>query len=345
MNLLCDPPYNQMFYFVNAGYIFGYIMYGIFADIYGRKKALLATLPLSVTGSILVALTSNYWIMYASTFFMSVGTKGASNVGITLFLELVHYKIRMFAIVLIRFGFCMGTYIKALAHFEPHFTTKFFQWVIVVVLLLPVSTFWLLPESPHWLLCRKDWKSMVKVLNDLNHPNIITDIPEKTPVAPTPLKQIFKILFKPAFRKKLFLGAFLFSITFFIYYKETMRILEAFDSEFNFSIVRGTCLVVNLALVPIFLKRISRPMCICWCLLILALFYCAATIYSSYTIFQSIATCICLIMAQNATLVNHLLILETFPTRVRASAAGICRALGIITVSLTTTVVNVADLN
>lgn len=82
----------------------------------------------------------------------------------------------------------------------------------------------MLPESPHWLLCKKKWENLIDLLNDMNHPNIMSnkdDIPTGSSVVSTSLTQIFKVLFKPAFLKKLCSGAFLFSVTFLIYYKES----------------------------------------------------------------------------------------------------------------------------
>lgn len=69
------------------------------------------------------------------------------------------------------------------------------------------------------------------------------------------------------------------------------------------------------------------------------------TIYLLFLVekYEAVAACVCMTMAQNVTSVNHLLILETFPTRVRATAVSICRAMGVVTVAVTITLVNITD--
>src|SRR5206468_3481936 len=143
-------------FFVLTGTVIGSIVWGVIADIYGRKASILLSAVMFVGTSICGAMPSLYWNV-GMCFMMGAAAGGMLPVTYALLAEMMPSKHRGWALVLVGGLGAVGGYFAAStfsAVLQP-----FFGWRILWVLNLPTGLSLVLlgafiPESAKFLLAR-----------------------------------------------------------------------------------------------------------------------------------------------------------------------------------------------
>jgi len=134
-----------------AGFAVGALLTGVLSDRMGRKWTFMLMSLIHICGDIITAFSLNEWMYAVGRFFTGAGCKGAYYAALTLMLELVSPNNRALAGMVFQMGFCIGTMIvTGLAYYVRHFRVQ--QLVLAVGLLTRIAYFWLIPESPRWLI-------------------------------------------------------------------------------------------------------------------------------------------------------------------------------------------------
>jgi len=167
-NLVCaNTDFVQSVAFTGSAYMFG-LMVGSFicgwcSDRFGRKIAILGSMLLSTTASLVGAFMPDYWTYLVLRFLTAVGGVGLFNEAFTLTVEVMGAKEIVPWLPWVTYRNLMGNVVQipyavgeailgVFAIFIRDYVTL--QWVMSVVTLVQIPVWLLLPESPRWLLSK-----------------------------------------------------------------------------------------------------------------------------------------------------------------------------------------------
>jgi len=167
-NLLCDnTDFVKSVAFTGSAYMFG-LMVGSFlcgwcSDRFGRKMALLGSMVVSTSASLVGAFMPGYWSYLALRFLTAVGAVGLFNESFTLTVEVMGAKEIVPWLPWVTYRNLMGNVVQipyavgeAILGVFAIFIRDYFtlQWVMSVAILVQIPVWLLLPESPRWLLSK-----------------------------------------------------------------------------------------------------------------------------------------------------------------------------------------------
>lgn len=171
----------QTVYFL--GYLVGSIVMGILADHFGRRPIMLSSFIMLIVGSVGVAfgpqepigVLGSYIIYMISRFIIACGTRGINVTGFVLGMEMMGPSKRTFAGIVIEYFFAIGQLILVLfayinnVYFESGWRT------LAIALIFPIipflSYFFILPESPRWLLSKNRQAEAFEILQGVARTN------------------------------------------------------------------------------------------------------------------------------------------------------------------------------
>ncbi|XP_056150935.1 solute carrier family 22 member 2-like [Lampris incognitus] len=147
---------------LNVGFLVGSIAIGYLADRFGRKMSfLMSTLLNGITG-IMVAVAPNYVTLLIFRTLYGFGVKGGWVAGYVLITELVGVEYRRTVGVIYQMFFSVGILLlPLLAYFITDW--RWLQVAITVPYILFLSYYWLIPESPRWLLSQNNSSKAVEI--------------------------------------------------------------------------------------------------------------------------------------------------------------------------------------
>jgi len=208
------------------GAVLGSLIAGPAADLYGRKKVLLAIAALYVVSAIFSALAINYYMLISARFLG--GLAFASLVLAPMYIaEIAPAKYRGKMISINQFNIVVGF---SAAYFANYFLLKLsggsnelatslgitenvWRWMLGLEIVPALAYFFLLfmiPESPRWLVCNgyKDKAKTVfeKLFPYQNAQQLIADIETQTQEKIPPIKQRLSMLFSTKMRLVLAIG-------------------------------------------------------------------------------------------------------------------------------------------
>ncbi|CAF0795542.1 unnamed protein product [Brachionus calyciflorus] len=172
-NMVCDRSFLrskvQSIYF--CGYLVGSLMLGNLADKFGRRPVMLFSFFLILIGFIgttfgpqqSYGFLISYIIYSISRFLMACGTRGINETGYVLALELVSTKKRTYAGIGFENFFSLGQLILVLvAYFVRDWRNLSMIFTFAVIPFL--TYFFILPESPRWLILNNKQDKALEVL-------------------------------------------------------------------------------------------------------------------------------------------------------------------------------------
>lgn len=155
LNLVCDdgwwPSTSTTFFYV--GSLFGNVVFGWIADKWGRRTSFFIILFLEVNLSILTAFSPNYVVYTILRTINGLFFPAIYQIPFILALELMGPRYRTFAGMVICMFFALGLSLLALlGYLLRNWYTLSLATSVPFVLLF--SYYWIIPESPRWLLSK-----------------------------------------------------------------------------------------------------------------------------------------------------------------------------------------------
>jgi len=193
--------FTQTIYMV--GMLIGSFVFGWLSDFGGRKSTLMLGLViLAIGGSFPFFLKpnpSNYYALVISRFISGLGHVGTFMMTFSLALEYVGPKYRTLFGILIETPFALGGLIVGLVSWAGVRDWQLLSLVLSAPNLLLLSYWWLLPESPRWLISANKTEHLMKVLqnaattNKKTLPSLIESSPsQKSPASKASLLDLFR---------------------------------------------------------------------------------------------------------------------------------------------------------
>ncbi|KAB0802118.1 hypothetical protein PPYR_04304 [Photinus pyralis] len=164
-NLVCNksqlPHVSQTL--VLLGVFIGNLVFGMIADKFGRRKPLIAAVVIQSVGSIAAAFVPWFWIFSICRFIAALGTGGMIVTSFVLLIEIIGSKWRTHIAILFQIPFDLGqASLGLIGYFFRDWQQ--IQLVISIPPILLLSYYWILPESPRWLLLNKKAEDAIHVL-------------------------------------------------------------------------------------------------------------------------------------------------------------------------------------
>uniref|UniRef100_UPI00398EB25B solute carrier family 22 member 2-like n=1 Tax=Pristiophorus japonicus TaxID=55135 RepID=UPI00398EB25B len=155
---------------LNLGFMIGTIFLGYAADIYGRKLCFLFSVFATTVAGIAVALAPNYiWFLIFRTL-QGLLSKGGWLSAYILITELVGFEYRRTVGIINQMCFSFGVMLlPAIAYFMPAWRSL--QLMTTAPNFIFLIYYWLMPESPRWLLSRKKKEEAMKILRKVAKKN------------------------------------------------------------------------------------------------------------------------------------------------------------------------------
>lgn len=166
------------------GMAIGALLLSPLADVFGRRPLVLAGLTLMIAGSLLSGVCSTIPTLAACRIITGMGIGVMVPLTMSISAEFCNARKRSFAVAITTVGFTLGSVIAGvvaaplLSHFGWH--AVFISGGIIGLVVLPL-VFFVLPESPAFLLTRQPKFALVKVnqvLACLKHP-LLAELPVK----------------------------------------------------------------------------------------------------------------------------------------------------------------------
>lgn len=247
-NLVCDREWlvSMSKSIFLAGYFISSTLFGYLADKYGRRLIIAVCNVIAVVSAVICIFSTSFLMFAICRFFISVGVTAVDNIAFVLTMEIISPKYRSDYGIGTYFGWSMGYLIL------PLFAWILRDWLwIHIVITLPsfflLSTWWLLPESPRWLLSQGRHEEALEVLSKAAKANGV-DITETDAKLKEIILKLEKEhesdhsnanvlqLLKPGMWQKTVIVLYLWSVIAFVYYGISYNTNElAGDPFLNFA--------------------------------------------------------------------------------------------------------------
>ncbi|XP_066553556.1 solute carrier family 22 member 3 isoform X2 [Amia ocellicauda] len=178
-DLVCEDAWkadlNQAF--LNAGFLLGAVVIGYGADRFGRKLCFLISIFGLGISSVGLIFSPNYSLILFFRFVQGIFGKGAWMSSYVLVTEIVTSQHRRLVGIVCQLFFTFGVIIlPGIAYLIPPW--KMLQLAITIPSFLLLTYYWLMPESPRWLLTVNRTKEALRIAENMAKQNG-TQLPEK----------------------------------------------------------------------------------------------------------------------------------------------------------------------
>ncbi|KAG8185669.1 hypothetical protein JTE90_008939 [Oedothorax gibbosus] len=136
-----------------AGLFFSNLIFGQLADTLGRRPTITACCGITVFAAIVCAFSTSFIMFIVTRFFLAIGICGIYNISFVLMMEVIGPAQRSLYGVAFNFGWCIGfVSLPGIAY-----VLRDWFW-IQITLTAPcfvlLVAWWMLPESPRWLMSK-----------------------------------------------------------------------------------------------------------------------------------------------------------------------------------------------
>ena len=164
-DLVCErrPLLSTAQSVLQLGCLLGALASGAFGDRLGRRTVYLGMLVMYVIGTIFSAVPVSYELFLLARFIMGFGWMGTSSIQSVLIVELTALRWRAWAGQLIMMPVALGQMVLAAVAYKMRVWWKL-QLTLAATMLALVLSFWLVPESPRWLILQGRDDEALRVL-------------------------------------------------------------------------------------------------------------------------------------------------------------------------------------
>ncbi|XP_060079708.1 organic cation transporter protein-like [Ylistrum balloti] len=164
-NLVCSdemkPAHAQMVYY--CGVLVGDLFFGMLSDSIGRRKTILLCSICLLISSVSTAFAPEFYSFTVLEFLVGASNHGLFILVCVMGIELTGPSKRMWAGVLIHLFFPVGLLYLTGAGFILR-NWKTIQLVVAVPCVVHVCLYWVIPESPRWLISQGKYKDAETIL-------------------------------------------------------------------------------------------------------------------------------------------------------------------------------------
>nr|XP_012223393.1 PREDICTED: organic cation transporter protein-like isoform X2 [Linepithema humile]XP_012223394.1 PREDICTED: organic cation transporter protein-like isoform X2 [Linepithema humile] len=180
-NLVCDHTHyaNIQQSILMFGVLLGNIIFGSLADRYGRKMPLMISVILQLLSGIGCAVVPWFQALLVMKLLSALATGGTMVTSYVICMEIVGTQWRAAITVLYQIPYSLGHMsLAGLAYWFRHWQQL--QIAITLPSIILLSYWWIVPESPRWLLAMGRQRAACKILQKATHINKVenVDIPE-----------------------------------------------------------------------------------------------------------------------------------------------------------------------
>lgn len=145
------------------GKFVGGILFGVLSDKYGRKWSFMSASFLYMVSGPLAAVVPSFILFNVARFAIGIAGSGVYETSYTILTEIAAKKYRTMFGCLFNISYPIGYVLLPIAALVAHDWRKL-QLYISVPLLILLINFWLLPESPRWLVSQNRYDDAWKIV-------------------------------------------------------------------------------------------------------------------------------------------------------------------------------------
>ncbi|XP_022621679.1 solute carrier family 22 member 2-like [Seriola dumerili] len=155
---------------LNVGFLAGSFAFGYLADRFGRKISFLMSFILNAISGFALAVAPNYISLLVFRTIFGFGVKGGWMTSYMLLTEIVGVEYRRTVGILYQMFFSVGVLIlPLLAYFITDW--RWLQVTITAPYILFLSYYWLIPESPRWLISQNNSSRAMEITESMAKEN------------------------------------------------------------------------------------------------------------------------------------------------------------------------------
>ncbi|KAL0112549.1 hypothetical protein PUN28_012100 [Cardiocondyla obscurior] len=176
-NLVCDRTHyaNIQQSILMFGVLLGNIIFGSLADRYGRKMPLMVSVVLQLLSGIGCAVVPWFYALLLMKLLSALATGGTMVTSYVICMEIVGTKWRAAITVLYQIPFSLGHMsLAGLAFWFRHWQQL--QIAITLPSIVLLSYWWIVPESPRWLLAMGKQKEACEILQKGGEMNKVENV-------------------------------------------------------------------------------------------------------------------------------------------------------------------------
>ncbi|XP_077295926.1 organic cation transporter protein-like isoform X2 [Arctopsyche grandis] len=165
-DLVCDKEWmkNMTQTVFMFGVLLGNMLFGFLADRFGRRYPLLLAVFLQTVAGVSASLAWNWLSFTIIRFILALSTGGTMITGFVITMEMVGVKHRQLFSMLFQIPFNIGHAIMVgIAYLTRDSWSSFQLWVSIPTVIL-FAYYWMIPESPRWLLAVGKTEEAIKIL-------------------------------------------------------------------------------------------------------------------------------------------------------------------------------------
>ncbi|GFQ80546.1 organic cation transporter protein [Trichonephila clavata] len=146
-----------------VAFLFSATLCGQMSDRFGRRKTMIACLCIFLIASMLTLLSVNFIMFLSLRFFVALGLTSVFTISYVILTEIVSVKYRSIYCFTFKYGWVFAYML--MPYIAWHITSWFWlQLVFTLPWLSLLCIFWVVPETPRWLITHRKFTELEKVL-------------------------------------------------------------------------------------------------------------------------------------------------------------------------------------
>ncbi|XP_071955250.1 organic cation transporter protein-like [Antedon mediterranea] len=340
-DLVCDQNWMRQLgkSIVLLGKLIGSLVFGQLSDLFGRKKILLISLLLQITCGVFSSFSGSFPVFITFQFLLGCASSGVFLTAFVIVTEIVGPSWRTFIGITIEYFFTLG-YITLTGVAYALRDWQNIELALSLPGVLFLSYFWILPESPRWLMTKGRYEESVKILREFAKTNK-TSLPEdcletlkavKTKEHGAQTENIKALFFtSPTMRWKTILIGFNWLSISMVYYGLAFHTESLGSNPYLAFFISGAVEVPAYILSQLLLKRLGRKRVICIFMSIGGVVLLSTTVIKDYKVSVLVFAMIGKLCITASYGIVYLYSAELYPTTVRNIGLGfssICARVG-----------------
>lgn len=332
-NFVCDDALKtshiQMFFYF--GVLVGDFVLGMFADSLGRKKALCLALALLLVVSASVTWAPEFYSFAILQFLVGAFAHGAFMCMAVYCMEIVGVTSRVWTGMFLQIFFGVGAIYLA----TVSYLVRDWIWInaaCVIPCLFYLAFWWLIPESPRWLISkgrRRESVTIIRKVADANKVSLPDSMLEVKEDDKGTHGNLWHVITSPVLLKRTLILSFDWMIVSMTYYGVTMNSGNLGGSFFLNFLLMGVAEIPGYLVGIALLDRVGRRWCNAGGLLVggLACIATVPTVLLGNSDLQWLTVALALIGKAGSSLAFGVVFIftgELLPTVVRNAAMGTC---------------------